>query len=360
MTSPNDNPPVLPFDQHERYRIVAEALAAARPFAGARLRVLDVGGLAPQLRGAPLLPGPLFLPDDEVTTLDQPACDLPGYVQGDGRTLPFGDGSYDFVIACDVLEHVPAADRPAFWRELLRVARCGVAITAPFDSPEVAAAEELLFGYIKAELGVEQLQLREHRDFGRPRIDDTLALLAELGVVSRSYPSGYIHAWLAMMIAKHYLLSRSDDIALHEGIDAYFTRFLSAADRREPAYRHLVIAAHPACAHWLDAADAALAPTIAAAQQAQQPEWPDLAAWLQELLGYDPGGRPQTLAQTTHAQLRHIAALEAEIARRDAQIADLTRRADWLAAQATAARDALAAVERGRIMRLLRKFTRTT
>ncbi|HMP41538.1 MAG TPA: class I SAM-dependent methyltransferase, partial [Roseiflexaceae bacterium] len=180
MTQPPPNPPVLPFDQHGRYQMVAEALEAARPVIRAQLRVLDVGGLAPTLRGKPLLPGPLFLPADEVTTLDQPACDLPGYIQGDGRNLPFDDGSYDFVIACDVLEHVPAADRPAFLAELLRVARYGIAITAPFHSDGVVAAERLLAAYILAEMDNDQLQLREHRTFGWPALDGTAAPLAEL------------------------------------------------------------------------------------------------------------------------------------------------------------------------------------
>ncbi|HMO58099.1 MAG TPA: hypothetical protein PKC19_12120 [Roseiflexaceae bacterium] len=46
MTQPPPNPPVLPFDQHGRYQMVAEALEAARPVIRAQLRVLDVGGLA--------------------------------------------------------------------------------------------------------------------------------------------------------------------------------------------------------------------------------------------------------------------------------------------------------------------------
>mgnify|MGYP001313656978 CR=1 FL=1 len=356
MTQPPPNPPVLPFDQHGRYQMVAEALEAARPVIRAQLRVLDVGGLA--LRETPRPPGPLFLPADEVTTLDQPACDLPGYIQGDGRNLPFDDGSYDFVIACDVLEHVPAADRPAFLAELLRVARYGIAITAPFHSDGVVAAERLLAAYILAEMDNDQLQLREHRTFGWPTLDGTAAQLAELDATSRSYPAGYLHAWLAMMLAKHYLLSRSDDLVLHEALDTYFTRFLADGDRREPAYRYLVLAARPAGTAWLAAAEAALTPTITAAETADQPGWPDLAHWLQALLGFDADGPPHTLAKATRAQLDEIAALQAAIDQRDARIADLEQRAACLAAQADAATSTLRAVEQGRVMRLLRRFGR--
>lgn len=340
----------LPFDMVGRYRMVAEVLDAARPLLGTRLRVLDVGGLVFTRRGEALLPARLFLPDDDVTTLDQPDVDLPGYVRGDGRGLAFPDGSFDVVISCDVLEHVPAQDRPAFWRELLRVSRYGVALTAPFASAEVEAAERLLFGYIKAEIGDEQIQLREHRDFGWPELAATQALLEGWGRRTRAYPSGYIHAWLAMMVAKHYLFSRTDDEALHEALDEYYTRFLSAGERREPAYRHLLLVEQEGA--WLDAAHAALAPTLAA-DDAPAPGWPDLAGWLVEMLGHSgPDQRP--LSQVTARQLRRIAELEAALAQREAQVADLEARAAWLEGQARAARGALEAVERGRLMCLLR------
>jgi hypothetical protein len=346
----------LPFDQYGRYRLAAQVLDAARPAIGERLRVLDVGGYHRTGRQEELLPARMFLPDDDVTVVDQFASDLPGYVRGDGRGLDFADRAFDFVISCDTLEHVPPADRPGFWSELLRVTRYGVVLAAPFASPEVVAAEDLLFGYIRVELGVEQLQLKEHRDYGLPNLDTTGALLDALGLRYQVYPSGYVHAWLAMMIAKHYLLGRTNDFDLHERVDEYYTRFFSADERREPAYRHVFVVEGDGRGDWWEAARAVVAPTIGAGAGPEAPGWRELASWLLQLAQLRIGSN--ALAQMLAPQHQHTQYLEQALNQRDAQIADLERRARWLEQQSWEARRALAAVENGRVMRLLRWMSR--
>ena len=58
-------------------------------------------------------------------------------VQGDALSLPFADGTFDRVIASEVLEHIP--DDSAAMRELARVLRPGgaMAVTVPRCGPEV-------------------------------------------------------------------------------------------------------------------------------------------------------------------------------------------------------------------------------
>ena len=57
-------------------------------------------------------------------------------VNGDGTKLPFADGSFDRIIASEVIEHVP--DDGAALSEFIRVLRPGgtIAITVPAEFPE--------------------------------------------------------------------------------------------------------------------------------------------------------------------------------------------------------------------------------
>ena len=59
-----------------------------------------------------------------------------GAVQGDALHLPFADGTFDRVIASEVLEHIP--DDVAAMTELARVLRPGgtMAVTVPRCGPE--------------------------------------------------------------------------------------------------------------------------------------------------------------------------------------------------------------------------------
>ncbi len=67
--------------------------------------------------------------------LDQATARV-GAVQGDALRLPFADGSFDRVIASEVLEHIP--DDQAAMAELARVLRPGgsMAVTVPRCGPE--------------------------------------------------------------------------------------------------------------------------------------------------------------------------------------------------------------------------------
>lgn len=250
----------MPFDQFGRYHMLREAVDACRALLRCeRLSILDVGGFYDN-HGTPTLPLAQFLPDDDLTVLDVVECDLPAYIKGDGTALHFDDASFDLVVSADTLEHISGPQREQFWRELLRVARHGVILLAPFATPGVAEAEAVLFEYIKAELHAEHQQLKEHREYGLPRLDRWMAFLEEEGMPARAYPTGYLHAWLGMMLLKHLLLRIDNRSEAQEIVDGYYNRYFFPTERRTPAYRHLIVVEK--ASGILDAVDAAIAPTI--------------------------------------------------------------------------------------------------
>lgn len=65
-----------------------------------------------------------------VTTCDFDP-ELGADVTGDVRNLPFQDGEFDLVTACQVLEHIPLTDFDQAFGELIRVARQYVIVSFP-------------------------------------------------------------------------------------------------------------------------------------------------------------------------------------------------------------------------------------
>lgn len=323
-TLPNIDLLRMPFDQFGRYQIIAEVVNGLRTRLGvARLRILDVGGYQVDERFGERLPLTVFLPEDEIAALDTIPSDLPNYYQGDGTAMPFEDGAYDLVVTADTLEHIPAALRQKFVAELSRVSRYGVALVAPFFSPETELAEIVLDRYFMAELRYKHPFLQEHRDFGLPRVDQTVAWFAEQGCVTADFPSGYVHSWLEMMVLRSLLWRLTEDDSLVGTLEEYYNRVLFPIERREPAYRHLIVAAPPSQPALVEAAAAAIAPTV------QPPVAPPSAheQFLQQfLLQLMPMGlldrmRRDDEATVTHWQGQshswHVEANRVEVARKE-------------------------------------------
>ncbi|HEX6289871.1 MAG TPA: methyltransferase domain-containing protein [Herpetosiphonaceae bacterium] len=371
----------MPFDQFGRYHMLREAVDACRePLGAPRLTILDVGGFYED-HGQPTLPLKRFLPADSVTVLDVVECDLPGYVKGDGTALRFDDASFDLVVSADTLEHIPQSARTAFWQELLRVARHGVILLAPFGTPEVEAAEALLFEYIRVELRAEHQQLKEHRDYGLPRLEEWLDLLDREGVAARAYPTGYLHAWLGMMLIKHLLLRVDPGITAQRLLDSYYNRSFFPTERRDPAYRHLIIAEKTP--GLVAAVDAVLAPTIMPPQSDASADWggalqPTLVTVMQRqlLAHHDETARLQTHYQQQVSALERIIADQQivinqmqehvvvvnergrlQVERYEGALRDLLERSQWLEGQAATLRRQLEAVQNGRVMRLLNRLS---
>jgi len=159
------------FDTGLRYRVVARILA--REYSGEPL-VLDVGSGPVGL--APYLPHRVYGVDTRFRRATHPHL-VP--VQGSAASLPFADGSFDAVVSCDALEHVPPPGRPAFLRELCRVSRDLVIVVVPEGEAAEQQDRRLDAIYEKVH-GCRYSFLVEHVDNGLPRQAEVAAMLRDL------------------------------------------------------------------------------------------------------------------------------------------------------------------------------------
>lgn len=223
----------LPFDQFQRYGLVAKVLDELVP-EGRRLKVLDVGGRTGLLKR--------FLPDHDVVLMDTECSQEEGLILGDGAALPFVDGAFDVVCAFDTLEHVAPGRREAFVRECARTASRHVILAGPYASVRVDAAEEALQAFMGNVLEVEHRYLEEHRELGLPCRSATENLLEEAGARVRAVGHGRLDRWLMMISIGMYfdheplLQRRSAELSEH------YNRELFLDDFGEDVYRHIVVA----------------------------------------------------------------------------------------------------------------------
>ena len=231
---PRNDETELPFDQYQRYRLVADVIEAVRK-PGQKLVVLDVGGRTALLRR--------FLPHDRVELVDVEASEERGLVLGDGSRLPFQERSFDAVVTFDTLEHVPPNRRDDFVRECRRVARRWVVIAGPYRTPETERAEKLLREFLTTKLRERHRYLEEHHENGLPERAPVEQLLEQLGGRVVSIGHGNLERWLPLMGLSLYLDRDAPLRPIAREFFRYYNRVLFASDHEEPVYRHAVVAA---------------------------------------------------------------------------------------------------------------------
>lgn len=301
----------LPFDQYQRYEVAAALLHGFGLPPGAR--VLEVGGG----------PGPLesFLPDYELFVSDIVGEHAGRYLLADGAALPFGDETFDAVVTLDTLEHVPAEFRKAFLAELLRVSGDLVVLSAPFAHPDLELAEEALNQFIRARFQGDFPTLDEHAMHGLPELGPTEAALGQSGFTSATLPSGYLPRWLAAMLVHHEMLATG--VPYLARLHAYYNATVSPTDRREPAYRHVVVAARNRSATEVErVVDGLRSPGDVEAGQVA------LTALAGTILTHRMNAvtRNDTLGRELDQARDLVAARERELADRDAHVMQLERR----------------------------------
>jgi SAM-dependent methyltransferase len=106
----------------------------------------------------------------------------PDQVVGDVRALPFADRAFDFVVAVDLLEHVPPDGREQAVQEICRVAGSRAVVACPAGE-QALAADRRLAERILASGRTVPPWLTEHLDNGFPQAAEIAAAAAAFGTV---------------------------------------------------------------------------------------------------------------------------------------------------------------------------------
>lgn len=229
------------FDRYDRYVEIARLVRSSLG-PGAH-RVLDVGDTAGYLT---LLEPELWVVGIDLS-LEAERLDGNRPLLADGTRLPFPDDSFDAVVSSDVLEHVPPARRAAFLDELRRVSRELVVVAAPFDTPGVAGAEELVRTYALLARGEPERFLDEHHENGLPDLDRAYADLVVGGRDGAVVGNGNLWDWVAAMVLRYQVESRPALDPLGRSFDRFHNAALAWRPPRPPFYRHLLVS-------WIDRA----------------------------------------------------------------------------------------------------------
>jgi SAM-dependent methyltransferase len=159
-------------------------------------------------------------------------------VIGSGALLPFGDQSFDVVVASDVLEHIPRDKRMSVVREALRVTRKVAVFGFPSGQIALECDHKLAADYDRR--GFHRPQwLKEHLQYQPfPTVELFQELRDEWHISSFDNENVVFHNWT--MRQEMYRVGVCSFMILLTLLPRVMERMLQRADR-EPYYRKIVV-----------------------------------------------------------------------------------------------------------------------
>ncbi len=171
----------------------------------------------------------------QLDIVSRPLLPLPGEdtrLIGSGVTLPAKDHAFDFVVAMDVLEHVPRDLRASFAGEVRRVTRQAAFLHMPLESADgtyrAARSDEAFQEWFEGRFGRREPNINEHLAARHPSLEELRGHFPGVEV----HPTQSVRDWLWYMKAER-LASRRALIGL--------IRYLRGPREGPPHYSGLAV-----------------------------------------------------------------------------------------------------------------------